>query len=193
MSLQHHLAIYNFGLHVAPSGDSAIAGFVNREPLNFEAAARAEGYIDRSGYDGEPGPQSWGVQIFPRFIEGSGFTSGPSSLSLWADPESLLAFSYSGVHAEALKNARAWNVKQQWPPLVLFWVKAGEKPQWCQGVERLEYLADHGPTAFAFTFKQPFYPDGTLYQIDRARVKTIAARNIEGQQDLMQALAELPV
>ncbi|THF50008.1 DUF3291 domain-containing protein [Allorhizobium terrae] len=191
MKADHHLALYNFGLHVAPYGDPAIDGFVRRESLNFEAAVRAEGYIARSGYDGEPGPASWGVQVFPRFIESSGFTSGPSSLSLWADPESLMAFSYAGVHAEALKNARHWNVKQQWPPLVLFWVKAGDLPQWHDGVERLEHLADNGPSAFAFTFKQAFDPCGAPYTLDRARVKALTTQNLQNQQDLLRALASI--
>jgi hypothetical protein len=58
------------------------------------------------------------VQVFPRFLKGSGFDSAPSSLSLWQDIESLMAFAYAGVHAEALKHARNWNQKGDWPPLV---------------------------------------------------------------------------
>lgn len=60
------------------------------------------------------------------------------------------------------------------------------------GLQRLEHLADNGPTAFAFTFKQRFHPDGSIYEIDRARVKAIAIRNAEGQQDLMQVLTNIP-
>jgi hypothetical protein len=119
-----HLAMYNFGLHVAPYDAPQVQGFLRREPLNFAAAEKAAGFVARSGYDGEPGPKSWGVQVFPRFIEGSGFDSGPSSLSIWADIESLMAFSYAGVHAEALKNARNWNTRNDWPPLVLWWIEA---------------------------------------------------------------------
>lgn len=193
VSFTHHLALYNFGLHVAVSGDPSIKGFVDREPLNFEAAARAEGYIGRSGYDGEPGPESWGAQVFPRFIAGSGFTSGPSSLSLWRDIETLMAFSYSGVHAEALKNARAWNIKQTWPPLVLWWVKAGTRPEWSDGVSRLEHLADHGASPQAFTFKQAFLPDGEPYSPDRSRMKVLIADNLSRQQDLLVSLVSIPV
>jgi hypothetical protein len=76
------LAFYNFGLHVAPPESEIIHGFVLREPLNFEAATRASGFLGRSGYPGVPGIRSWGAQVFPRYIEGSGFTSAPSSLSL---------------------------------------------------------------------------------------------------------------
>lgn len=187
------LAFYNFGLHVAPYESDAIEGFRLREGPNFEAAARACGFIGRSGYAGEPGLESWGPQVFPRFIQGSGFETAPSSLSLWADVESLMAFSYSGVHAEALKHARAWNAKQRWPPLVLWWVSGNHRPDWQQGVERLEYLADYGPTAYAFTFKKPYGPDGSEMEIDRGCVKELAARNVEVQEDLLAHVRTLKI
>ncbi|MCL6709947.1 DUF3291 domain-containing protein [Pseudomonas sp. R2.Fl] len=187
-----HLAIYNFGIHVADYGDPAIEGFLRREPLNFEAAARASGFIARSGYEGEPGPASWGRQVFPRFLAGSGRESGPSSLSLWQDIESLMAFSYSGIHAEALKHARRWNIEQAWPPLVLFWVEAGRRPEWTEAVERFEQLADHGASPSAFTFKQPFDSSGKPYDINRARMKTLIAGNAEGQADLLSQTRLLP-
>ncbi len=187
------LAFYNFGVHVAPPESETIRGFVLREPVNFEAATRASGFLGRSGYPGVPGTRSWGAQVFPRYIEGSGFTSAPSSLSLWADIESLMAFSYNGVHAEALKNARSWNVKPSWPPLVLWWVSATHRPDWAEGAQRLEHLDDHGPSPHAFTFKQPFGPDGAELTIDRERLKELAARNAERQQDLLERVSKLKV
>lgn len=193
MSHGFHLAIYNFGIHVAEYGDPAIDGFLTREPLNFEAATRASGFVARSGYEGEPGPSSWGPQVFPRFLSGSGRQSGPSSLSLWRDIESLMAFSYAGIHAEALKHARRWNVPQQWPPLVLFWVEADRQPEWREAVERFELLADRGASATAFTFKQAFDSDGRPYGIDRARVREIAATNAQGQAELLHTARNLPV
>ena len=187
------LAFYNFGLHVGPSESDAVRGFVLREGPNFEAATRAEGFLGRSGYPGMPGTRSWGAQVFPRYIKDSGFTSAPSSLSLWADIESLIAFSYNGVHAEALKNARNWNVKPAWPPLVLWWISAHHRPDWREGTERLEYLDDHGPTPHAFTFKQPYGPDGSAITMDRDRVKELAARNAERQKDLLELVGNLQV
>jgi hypothetical protein len=141
----HRLAMYNFGLHVAADTAPEVQGLLRREPLNFAAAERAAGFSGRSGYRGVPGPGSWGPQVFPRFIMGSGFDSAPSSLSIWEDIESLMAFAYAGVHAEALKNARNWNRKGGWPPLVLWWLDAGERPDWQQGAAKLEWLHDHGP------------------------------------------------
>ncbi|MQB45170.1 DUF3291 domain-containing protein [Rhizobium sp. ICMP 5592] len=180
-----HLAMYNFGLHVAPYESLAVEGFRLREDANFEAAARAHGFVGRSGYDGMPGPACWGRQVFPRFIEGSGFASAPSSLSLWANIESLMAFSYSGVHADALKHARHWNVKQSWPALVLWWTDADVIPEWRDGAERLERLHDEGPSAAAFAFKRPYDANGNLATIDRGKVKEIAALNAIGQRDLL--------
>jgi hypothetical protein len=180
-----HLAAYNFGLHVDDYESLRVEGFRLREPLNFEAASRADGYLGRSGYDDVPGPESWGEKVYPRFIEGSGFEDAPSSLSLWADLESLMAFTYSGVHADALKHARNWNQKQTWPSLVLWWVPGGLRPVWADGAERLEYLHDNGPTPRAFTFKTAFCPDGHPVAIDRDRVKAKAERNAAGQQDLL--------
>lgn len=181
----HHLAIYNFGIHVAPYGDPAIDGFIRREPVNFEAARRAAGFVGRSGYEGEPGPESWGTQVFPRFLKASGRDAGPSSLSLWMDMESLMAFSYAGIHAEALKHARKWNVAQQWPALVLWWVPAGTQPDWRDAVQRFEHLNDHGPGPSAFHFKQAFDAAGQPYVVDRARVRVLVTANAETQQDLV--------
>lgn len=188
-----HLAMYNFGLHVAAYDAPEVQGFLRREPLNFAAAEKASGFVGRSGYDGEPGPRSWGVQVFPRFIEGSGFDSGPSSLSLWADIESLMAFSYAGVHAEALKNARNWNTRNAWPPLVLWWIDAACQPDWGQAAERLEWLHDHGASSRAFTFKQPYAPDGAPCEIDRGRVKALTEANAPGQRELLEQLKHMPV
>lgn len=189
----HHLAIYNFGIHAESYLTAPVQGFALREPLNFEAASYAAGFVGRSGYAGEPGPESWGEQVFPRFLKETGRDSGVSSLSLWRDIESLMAFTYSGVHADALKHARHWNERQFWPPLVLFWVEAGRRPAWKQAVERFELLADHGPTPEAFNFKSAFIVDGSPYVVDRDHVKLLSLQNLERQADLLSVVKALPV
>ena len=191
--MSRHLAIYNFGLHVAPYESPEVEGFRLRETANFEAAARAGGYVGRSGYGDDPGLPSWGPQVFPRFIEGSGFLTAPSSLSVWTDIESLMAFSYSGVHAEALKGARSWNVKQRWPVTVLWWIDAGRVPEWKDGVEKLEQLDDRGASASAFSFKEPYDADGRPATIDRQLVRRLADENAEGQRELLTEVTSLAV
>lgn len=188
-----HLVLYNFGVPKESFAAPAFEGFLAREPFNFEAASRAEGFVARSGCENEPGPESWGVQVFPRFIEGTGFEAGTSSLSRWRDIESLMAFSYNGVHADALKHARHWMGERRWPPLVLWWVDEDEVVSWRDAVSRLEYLHDHGPSAHAFHFKTPFASDGQPYLIDRMRVRDIARRNKPAQADLLAAVFALKV
>lgn len=188
----HHLAIYNFGVHTETYLTAPVQGFALREPLNFEAATRSAGFVGRSGYAGEPGPESWGELVFPRFLQ-AGQTGAVSSLSVWQDVESLMAFAYAGVHADALKHAREWNQTQAWPPLVLFWINAGDVPTWSEAVQRFERLADQGPTPEGFTFKSAFAPDGSVLQIDRQRVKELAAKNAEAQADLLAVVRTLPV
>lgn len=187
------LSVYNFGVPKEDFDAPGFEGFLMREPINFEAAERAEGFIGRSGYDNEPGPASWGKQIFPRFLQQTGFDAGTSSLSLWRDIESLMAFSYSGVHADALKYARNWIGERSWPPLVLWWVEDGEIPSWVDGVERLEYLHDNGACARAFTFKVPYGPDEKPTLIDRARVRAIGARNRARQADLLAQVQAMKI
>jgi Domain of unknown function (DUF3291) len=189
----HHLAIYNFGVHVESYSTASVQGFALREPFNFEAAARAVGFVGRSGYDDEPGPESWGDHVIPHSLGDFGGRSTVSSLSLWEDIESLSAFSYTGVHADALKHARQWNVKQDWPPLVLFWLPAGERPSWSDGVERFERLMRYGPAPAHFTFKNAFSPEGEPYQLDRGRVKQLTAANLDLQRDLLEIVTTLPV
>jgi hypothetical protein len=188
-----NLAIYNFGIHVAAYGEPAIAGFMSREPLNFEAATKSAGFVGRSGYAGDPGPESWGEQVFPRFLREHGQERGPSSLSVWHDIETLMAYSYNGIHAEALKHARHWNVPQAWPALVLWWIDDQHIPDWSEAVERFEYLHDQGPSARAFNFKHPYAPDGTVAVIDRARIKDLARLNAAAQEDLLATAKRLPV
>src|SRR3954464_12728557 len=144
------LAIYNFGMFKVAGSDPANQGFHDRGDPNLAAAEQSDGFIARSGYEDDPGPESWGQQIYPRFYVERGDGWSPSTLSLWRDIASLMAFSYSGVHAEAMRHAREWFVKPAWPGYVLWWVDAGHTPEWAEGVERMEFLHDNGGSPFAF-------------------------------------------
>ncbi len=186
-----HLAIYNFGLPKESFEAESFKGFALREPLNFQAAEEAVGFVARSRSDDEPG--LWGDQVFPRFIEGTGFERGVSSLSLWRDIESLMAFSYSGVHAEAIRNRHHWTRKQAWPSLVLWWVAEGVYPQWSEAVRRFEYLHDHGVSPDAFNFKTAFDPDGNPLAINRDKAREYRKINEQRQRALYAKVWAMPV
>jgi Domain of unknown function (DUF3291) len=43
---------------------------------------------------------------------------------------------------------------------VLWWVDNDETPTWEEGVRRLEWLDDHGPTPVGFDFQHAYDADG---------------------------------
>ena len=178
------LAIYNFNNFRHPSDHPTNAGFHDRNDLNFAAAEVSDGFIARSGYDGDPGPASWGDQVFPRFFRGHGDEGAPSTLSLWEDLPSLFAFSYAGIHTDALRHARQWFDRQTWPPYVLWWADPDRVPTWAEGVERLEHMHDHGVSPYAFDFKTPFDEAGCPTVVDRESVKRKQGRNAVRQAGL---------
>lgn len=167
------LAVYNFGMFRTRAEDPANQGLRDLEPPNFAAAEQAPGFIARSGYGDEDGPPSWGEQVYPRFYVERGDGWSPSTLSLWTDLESLMVFTYAGIHAEALRRAGEWFVEQRWPPYVLWWVAPAHVPSWTEAVRRLEHLHDHGPKPMAFHFDHAFDADGLPTVVDR---KSVAER-----------------
>ena len=172
------LAIYNFNNFRLPSEHPSNEGFHARNDLNFAAAEGTNGFIARSGYEGDPGPESWGEQVFPRFYIENGDGTAPSTLSLWQDLPSLFTFVYADIHLEAMKYARLWFDRHAWPPYVLWWVEDGHIPAWAEGVERLEYLHDNGVSSHAFDFRQPFDENGNPTELDRAGIKLKQANSV---------------
>ncbi|WP_374303407.1 DUF3291 domain-containing protein [Ferrovibrio sp.] len=184
------VALYTFGVFRRPSADPVNDAFHARNAINLAAVEISAGFIARSGYDGDPGPASWGEAVYPRFYTGTDAHS-PSTLSLWADLESPLAFTYAGIHAEALSHGRDWFLKPKlppekpaWPPYVLWWVAGDHVPDWREAVTRHEHLHDHGASAWAFDWKTPFDAQGHATQIDREAVRRLTASNLERQKAL---------
>lgn len=165
----HRLAIYNFGLFSEPSEHPANDDWHAREKPIFDEVTKAPGFIARSGYDGELGPKSWGVQVQPRFYEDRGDGWAPATLSLWESLEALFEFTYKGLHKEAFARGKQWMVRGNWPPYVLWWVPHDHFPSWTEGVERFEHLHDSGSTPHAFNFKQAFDVDGLPMEAKRGR------------------------
>ncbi len=179
MSHTHHLALYTYGAFIGRSADPHNDGFHQRNDPVLACVDVAPGLIARSGYDSDPGPPCWGKQVYPRYWKDNGDGFSPSTLSLWCNMESAIAFAYYGLHADALKHGREWFQKPQWPPYVAWWIAAGNRPDWTEGVARIEHLQDNGPTPFAFSFTQAFDAEGEPVSVDHERVKLIVGRKRE--------------
>lgn len=173
------LAVYTFAQFRTRADDPSNDDFFEHEPSIWAAMERAEGFIARSGYEDEPGPDSWGEQVFPKYWQDNGDGWAPSTISLWHDLESALAAIYRGPHADILRLGHLF-VKEaiDYPPYVLWWVENGHQPDWDEAVERLELLGDNGPSAAAFTFKSAFDADGRTVSVDGGRSRDIAQRNL---------------
>lgn len=171
----HHLAVYTFGQFLDRADSPRVKDFFVLEPGVFRWLEERPGFVARSGYDGDEGPESWGKQVFPRFWKDNGDGWAPSTLSLWQDMETLAAATYHGLHGAAYRRGHEWHFpKAGWSGYVLWWVDAGYRPDWQEAVGRHEDLADNGPTPGAFTFKSPFSPHGHAVKLNSRKVKQLA-------------------
>lgn len=143
-----HLAQYNIAPMRYALDDPRMAGFVARlEELNH-LAEEAPGFVWR--HQTETG-DSTSVRPYEddRII---------INMSVWETIEDLHAYTYRSRHVEAFRTRRDWFEPTSGASLVLWWVLAGHRPSPEEGVERLEYLRQHGPSPHAFTFKARFQP-----------------------------------
>jgi len=53
---------------------------------------------------------------------------------------------------------REWFQPFDGPFQTLWWLPAGTRPTFADARERLAHLRDHGPSAYAFTFREPYEP-----------------------------------
>lgn len=135
----------------------------------------APGFIARSGYEGDPGPPSWGEQVWPSFYKERGDGWSPATLSLWEAPGAIAAFAYRGVHGEAVRLGRTWFVEPEWPPYALWWVAVDHVPDWLEAVARHQLLHDTGPTPSAFDLRTPFGADGEPMDLNPGRWRRVDA------------------
>ena len=145
-----HLAQVNVGRALGEIGDDVMAGFVARLADINALADGSPGFVWRlQTEDGD----ATAVRPYddPRIL---------INLSVWADLASLRTFVYRGDHAAVMRGRRQWFARFERVYVALWWVPAGHRPSVHEAVERLDHLERHGPTPFAFSFTEPFGPDG---------------------------------
>jgi hypothetical protein len=142
MRMSKHLLVHaNVAQMRAPLGDPRMADFIAQVDA-IDALAKAS-----PGFVALPTPPDEGeVYSEPQLL----------NLSLWQSVESLEQFTYGGKHARALARRAEWFEQHPGPNYVLFWIPNGEIPSEAEVKRRIEHLASHGPTPYAFTFERPF-------------------------------------
>jgi hypothetical protein len=79
-------------------------------------------------------------------------------MSAWRSLPELRQFVYDGVHGRAPNRRREWFEETGAPAYVLWWTKAGQRPNLMEARQRLHHLKIHGPTPYASTFIEAFDP-----------------------------------
>lgn len=140
MSEPRHLAQLNIGRLRYPTDDPRLADFMNNLDLVNGIAERTPGFVWRlKGEDNN----ATGIRAFadPNTIV---------NLSVWESIEALERFVWQTVHKRFYGRQQEWFAKMEGPHLVMWWVPAGCRPTVEEAKERLEHLAAHGPSQYAF-------------------------------------------
>jgi heme-degrading monooxygenase HmoA len=138
-----HLAQLNISKLVAPLDSPQLVDFVaNLDRINALAES-SPGFVWRLTGDGN---DATSLRPFP----------DPNvivNMSVWESKEALAAFTYKSDHTAIVRRRREWFVAAEEAMVVLWHVPIGHQPSLEEARERLEHLRTHGPTAFAFTFR----------------------------------------
>lgn len=178
--MPHKLAFMTLGILRQPFGHADVQGFVDRVPGVYSAMDTCDGFHARSIRDLNTYLHSWGDTTLPDWYprpDGTVQNQVAVTLSLWADLESVAAFSYHGAHGEALAKRGEWFDRGEVPLYVAWWVDGDHAITFPEGYERIESLYRNGSTPFAFNFAKPFDVEGKSCALDRAAVKVKAAAN----------------
>jgi hypothetical protein len=150
MTARFHLAQVNIGRTRGEMTDPVMAEFVANLPAINALADRTPGFVWRlQTEDGDA------TAVRPYADTGILI-----NLSVWEDMTALRDYVYRSAHAGVMRRRREWFERFERVYVALWWVPAGHRPSVAEAVERLEHLERHGPTAFAFSFRDAFGPDG---------------------------------
>ncbi len=141
-----HLAQANIGRAVAPMDDPTMADFMAQLDAINALADRTPGFV-------------WRLQSGSGNATDIAVTDDPLvilNMSVWESVDALFDYVYRTAHTPVMARRREWFETPTRPHLVLWWVEAGHRPRVTEALDRLDMLAERGPTPDAFTFKQRF-------------------------------------
>ena len=155
MAQAFQLAQINIGRIKAPTDSPLLKDFMdNLDRINALAESQP-GFVWRLVGDGN---NATDIQAFddPMML---------LNMSVWESVDHLAAFVYRTGHRDIMRRRREWFEAIE-TYMALWWVPAGHRPTPAEAISRLDMLARIGPTAGAFTFRQPFPPPGAAIAPD---------------------------
>ena len=82
------------------------------------------------------------------------------NLSVWRDLAALQTFVFRTAHSNVMRHRREWFERFPEAYVALWWVPVGHRPAVAEAVERLAHVQSHGPSGYAFTFREAYDPWG---------------------------------
>ena len=149
-----HIAQVNIGRIKAELDDPIMHGFVSRLDELNALADQAPGFVWRLQ---TPAGNATYLRPWqdPRLL---------LNMSVWESIDSLRHYVYKTAHAKMLPHRHQWFEQLSSVYVALWWVPVGHFPGIDEAKKRLVHLEAHGPTQFAFTFKNAFPPDEEFQQ-----------------------------
>jgi Domain of unknown function (DUF3291) len=140
------LAQINIARMLAPIDDPVMAEFVAQlAPVNA-LADRAPGFVWR--LQTESGDAT-SLKVYDDEMI-------MINLTVWESVSALREFVYKIAHYGVLRDRKRWFEKFDGSYYAMWWLPAGQLPSIEAGKERLDYLHQHGDSAYAFSFKNVF-------------------------------------
>jgi catechol 2,3-dioxygenase-like lactoylglutathione lyase family enzyme len=135
----YHLVHANVAHAKGPLDSPVMTGFISQVDEINSLARRAMGFVAQPQL-----PDEGDVYRAPFLV----------NVSVWESVESLDAFTHQGEHGAMLERRGEWFRQQKaGPAYVLYWVSEGHVVTEKEVKERLDHLANYGPTPYAFTFE----------------------------------------
>jgi hypothetical protein len=145
--MDYHVAQVNIGMPKAPTDSPLLADFMAALDRINALADESAGFV-------------WRLQT----EDGNATAIRPFederlmiNMSVWESVDELATFVYRSAHVDVMRRRREWFDHMRLY-MALWWVPAGHVPTTAEARERLDHLAEHGPTPLAFTFKVRFPP-----------------------------------
>jgi hypothetical protein len=73
--------------------------------------------------------------------------------TIWASLQALKHFTYQSGHGAYFRRRQEWFEPLGKPSNAMWWVPAGEVPSIEEAKRRYDHLLEHGPSSFAFGFR----------------------------------------
>jgi hypothetical protein len=135
-----HIAQLNVGRLLYPPDDPRISQFMSNLDRVNAVAERSEGFVWRLKDDSN---NATAIRPFedPDMLV---------NMSVWESVEALEHFVWATVHKQFYNRKDAWFEKPETPHFVMWPIPAGHIPELNEAKARLEHLAAHGDSDFAF-------------------------------------------